>query len=68
MEQVIFRLNCCHTDAGFVSYSVIMWVGRMSVAVTKVDGDLDAFFAIVNDLIPRPNRVILNTSSTSRDK
>jgi len=60
-------LKCCHTD-GIVSYNVIRQIGGMSVAVIETDGDPDAFFAIVDALMPRPNRVILDTSSTSGNK
>lgn len=67
-EQDIFKLKCRHTGAGIVPYSVIMRIGRMSVAVIEIDGDLDAFFAIVDGLMPRPNRVILDTTSTSGNK
>lgn len=68
MEQDIFKLKSCHTGAEIISYSVIiMRIGRMSVAVIAIGGNLDAL-VIVDDLMPGPNQVILDTSSTSRDE
>jgi len=65
MEQDIFKLKCCHTGAEIVSYSVIiMRIGRMSVAVIGIGGDLDVS-VIVDGHMPGPNQ---DTSSTRGDE
>jgi len=68
MEQDIFKLKCCHTGAEIVSFSVIiMRIGRMSLAVIGIGGDLDASMN-VDGLMPGPNQGVLSTSSTSGDE